>query len=134
MTTGTTTGGSMNGMVSQTSAFVGGLINSTTPSDLIRGELMNQGYIVLPQLEENLKEQTLIVSYGELSERQIDLLYKAKHILIQFRDASTLDIIASAETEASYGNDAKNINHAVQKALHSIFANARAGFYTQTEQ
>jgi hypothetical protein len=50
---------------------------------------------------------------------------------IQFRDAKTFELIASGEAEGIGSTEADDVRNAVNKALHSIFANAEANFYTK---
>ena len=125
--TGTKTGGYISGY----SSYIGGIVNSTTPSDIIAGVLMNKGYIILPQIEEDKKDLTLVVSYGETQHRTIGLFSYAIGVNIQFRDAKTFELIASSEAEGIGSTEADDVRNAVNKALHSIFANAEANFYTK---
>lgn len=127
----TSTGTKTGGYVSGNSNYLGGRINSTTPSDIIAGVLMNKGYIILPQIEEDKKDLTLVVSYGETQHRTIGLFSYAIGVNIQFRDAKTFDLIASSEAEGIGSTEADDVRNAVNKALHSIFANAEANFYTK---
>jgi hypothetical protein len=93
--------------------------------------LMNKGYIILPQIEEDKKDLTLVVSYGETQHRTIGLFSYAIGVNIQFRDAKTFELIASSEAEGIGSTEADDVRNAINKALHSIFANAEANFYTK---
>jgi hypothetical protein len=46
-------------------------------------------------------------------------------IIIQFRDAQTNDLIASAEAEDYGSTEADNVRYALRKALDAIFAQPR---------
>ncbi|WP_285815562.1 hypothetical protein [Phocaeicola sartorii] len=42
---------------------------SVNPSDVIAGILIQRGYVILPELNPKLAEETLIVNYGESGKR-----------------------------------------------------------------
>ena len=79
----------------------GGVTRTTNPSDMMSGVLMQKGFTILPQLDQNKLAETLVLSYGETGHRDVGFLWlwDATGIIIQFRDAKTNDLIASAEAE-----------------------------------
>ena len=69
-------------------------------------------------------DETLVLSYGETDRRDVGLLWLSTStgIIIQFRDALTNDLIASAEAEDFGSTEADNVRYAIRKALDAIFS------------
>ena len=105
----------------------GGKTKTANPTDLMSGILMQKGFTILPQLDQNKLAETLVLSYGETGQRDVGFLWlsNSTNIIIQFRDAQTNDLIASAEAEDSGSTEADNIRYAIQKALDAIFSQPR---------
>ena len=105
----------------------GGVTRTTNPSDMMSGILMQKGFTILPQLDQNKLAETLVLSYGETGHRDVGFLWlsNATSIILQFRDAQTNDLIASVEAEDSGSTEADNIRYAIQKALDAIFSQPR---------
>lgn len=105
----------------------GGVTRTANPSDMMSGYLMQKGLAILPQLDEAKKAETLVLSYGETDHRDVGLLWLSTStgIIIQFRDALTNDLIASAEAEDYGSTEADNVRYAIRKALDAIFAQPR---------
>jgi hypothetical protein len=126
MPTGSVTGST--GVYNITRNYVaGGVTKTTNPADMMSGYLMQKGFIVLPQLDQTKLAETLVLSYGETDHRDVGFLwlFDATSIIIQFRDAQTNDLIASAEAEDSGSTEADNIRYAIRKALDAIFVQPR---------
>ena len=105
----------------------GGVTRTANPSDMMSGYLMQKGLTILPQLDEAKKAETLVLSYGETDRRDVGFLWLSTStgIIIQFRDALTNDLIASAEAEDYGSTEADNVRYALRKALDAIFAQPR---------
>ena len=105
----------------------GGETRTTNPADMMSGYLMQKGFTIVPRLDENKLAETLVLSYGETGHRSVGFLWlsDATSIIIQFRDAQTNDLIASAESEDYGANEADNIRYAIRNALDAIFAQPR---------
>ena len=105
----------------------GGVTKTTNPTDMMSGYLMQKGFAILPQLDQSKLAETLVLSYGETGHRSVGFLWlsDATSIIIQFRDAQTNDLIASAEAEDYGSTEADNIRYAISKALDAIFAQPR---------
>jgi hypothetical protein len=90
------------------------------------GYLMQRGYTVLPRLDEKKLSETLVVSYGETGQRSVGFLwlFDATSIIVQFRDAQTNELIASAEAEDYGSTAADNVRYAIRRALDTIFYSA----------
>ena len=93
---------------------------SVTPSEIIRGYLMQEGYTILPAIDPELVERTMIVSYGYTGRRYFNLAY-ASGVIIQFRDAKTHEMIVSAEAEGNGSTASNEIYNACITALNYIF-------------
>jgi len=105
----------------------GGVTKTTNPADLMSGYLMQKGFTILPQLDQTKLSETLVLSYGETGKRSVGFLWlsDATSIIIQFRDAQTNELIASAEAEDYGSTEADNIRYALTSALDAIFAQPR---------
>lgn len=105
----------------------GGVTKTTNPADLMSGYLMQKGFTVLPQLDQTKLAETLVLSYGETGQRSVGFLwlFDATSIIVQFRDAQTNDLIATAESEDYGSTEADNIRYAITNALDAIFAQPR---------
>ena len=105
----------------------GGVTKTTNPSDMMSGYLMQKGFTILPQLDQNKLSETMVLSYGETGHRSVGFLwlFDATSIIIQFRDAQTNELIASAEAEDYGSTEADNIRYAIRNALDAIFASPR---------
>ena len=124
--------GSVIGSTAVSTSYVdnrvhGGVTRTTNPSDMMSGVLMQKGFTILPQLDQNKLAETLVLSYGETGHRDVGFLWLSTStgIIIQFRDAQTNELIASAEAEDFGSTEADNVRYAIQKALDAIFAQPR---------
>ena len=127
MPTGTVTGSTPVHSSADRSYVSGGVTRTTNPADMMSGYLMQKGFVVLPQLDQNKLEETLVLSYGETGHGSAGFLwlYTTTSIIIQFRDAKTNDLIASAEAEDWGSTEADNVRYALRGALDAIFAAPR---------
>lgn len=126
MPTGSVTASS--GVYSTSSGYVsGGVTRSVNPTDIITGYLMRKGMNILPALDQNKLSETMVVSYGEAGRRNMGFLFLdvATGIVIQFRDAATNDLVASAQAEDSGYTEADNVRYAIERALDAIFSSPR---------
>ena len=105
----------------------GGKTRTANPADLMSGILMQKGFTILPQLDQNKLSETLVLSYGETGQRDVGFLWlsTSTSIIIQFRDAQTNDLIASAEAEDFGSTEADNVRYAIEKAMDAIFSQPR---------
>ena len=116
--------GSSNIYTLDNGTIIGGTTNTTNPTDIMSGYLMQRGYTILPRLDEKKLSETLIVSYGETGQRSMGFLwlFDATSIIVQFRDAQTNELIASAEAEDYGSTAADNVRYAIRRALDTIFS------------
>ena len=95
---------------------------SVNPSDVISGELIKNGFIILPELKSELNNKTLIVNYGESGRRNRGLGYTIE-VTIQFISAETHELICSCTAEGQGETEADDIRQAIRRALSGLFNN-----------
>ena len=95
---------------------------SVNPSDIISGILIQNGYVILPDIKPELEEETLIVNYGETGRRNRGLGYTIE-VTIQFVSAQTSEIICLCTAEGQGSTEADDIRQAITRALEGVFAN-----------
>lgn len=93
---------------------------SVNPSDVIAGELIKEGFIILPELKSELSNETLIVNYGESGRRNRGLGYTIE-VTIQFISAETKQMICSCTAEGQGETEADDIRQAIRRALEGLF-------------
>lgn len=115
--------GVYGGQYSITSSTGGGYgvtaTKSVNPSDVISGKLIN-GFIVLPELQSELNDKTLIVNYGESGRRNRGLGYTIE-VTIQFISAKTHELVCSCTAEGQGATEADDIRQAIRRALSGLF-------------
>ena len=100
----------------------GGSTKTVNPSEVISGYLMKKGYTTLPNIDPNLVDNTMTVSYGYTGRRQLSLFSYASCVMIQFRDAKTHELIATCEGEGCGEDETDDILQAIYSAIGVIFA------------
>ena len=112
------------GLMSSTGSTYGGygssVSKSVNPRDVIAGELMKRGFIVLPSEKPEVSAQTLIVSYGESGRRTMGLGY-ALEITLQFISADSYKLIWACTAEGKGSTEADDIRQAISRALSALF-------------
>lgn len=99
----------------------GGSTKTVNPSEVISGYLMKKGYTTLPNVDPNLADNTMIVSYGYTGRRQLSLFSYASCVMIQFRDAKTHELVATCEGEGCGEDETADILQAIYSALGVVF-------------
>lgn len=95
----------------------GGPIKTINPSEMMGGYFMKMGYTTLPSIMPEYAENTLVVSYGYLGRRPEGIFGYSTCIMIQMRDAKTMELMASYETEGYGEDETDDILEAVNKAM-----------------
>ena len=95
---------------------------SVNPSDVIAGELIKNGFVVLPELKAELNNETLIVNYGESGRRNRGFGYTIE-VTIQFISAETYELVCSCTAEGQGETEADDIRQAIRRALSGLFDN-----------
>lgn len=95
--------------------------NSVNPSDVVKGILIKEGFISLPELKPELATETLIVNYGESGKRYEGFEY-AIEVTIQFISAKTNTLVCSCTAEGQGETEADNIRQAITRCLTALTA------------
>ena len=88
------TGTSINGQYYSSS-------KSVNPRDVISGILAKEGFILLPELKDQLSRETLIVNYGESGRRNTGLGGYTIEVTIQFVSSESNSIVSSFNSTLS---------------------------------
>lgn len=116
-----------NSLTSSSGTTINGQYYSSTksvnPSDIITGILTKEGFIKIPELNNELKDQTLIINYGESGRRGTGLGSYAIEVTIQFITANTHTSISSCTAEGRGETEADDIRKAIKSCLGAIFQN-----------
>ena len=107
--------GSQYGVYGSTSS------KSITPSDVIAGYFMKQGFVRIPELNEPQKAQTIVVNYGESGRKNYGLGAYSIEITIQLLDATTYELICSSTAEGMGATETDDVRKATIKCLDAIF-------------
>lgn len=110
---------SSSGVYGNRFGVYGGISKSVNPADLISGILIKKGYIRLPELKQELLEETLIVNYGESGRRNVNLGYSIE-VTIQFLSAKTNQLVCVCTAEGQGSTEADDIRKAINRALESL--------------
>jgi hypothetical protein len=94
---------------------------SVNPGDVIKGILIKEGLISLPELKPELSDQTLIVNYGESGKRYAGLGY-AIEVTIQFISAKSNTLICSCTAEGQGETEADEIREAITRCLSGVLS------------
>lgn len=123
--TGEVTGG-VSDVYTDSDATIYGSSTTRTinPADLIAGYLMKRGFVRLPELNPELLDQTLIVSYGESGRRSQGLfLGYSIEVTIQFLSAKTNTPVCVCFGEGYGETEADDIRMAINRCLDEVFMN-----------
>lgn len=93
---------------------------TANPADVIAGNLMKKGFIRIPTINQDIIEETMIVSYGE-SGRHGNLLGYSTEVTLQFLDAKTMDIIASTTAAGMGETESDDIKKAIIRCFKNLF-------------
>jgi hypothetical protein len=95
---------------------------SVNPSDVISGILTKQGFIRLPELKDDLINETLIINYGESGRRDRGLGYTIE-VTIQFVSGKSNELISSCTAEGQGETEADDIRQAITRCLSGLQSN-----------
>lgn len=93
---------------------------SVNPSDIISGELIKAGFIVIPELKPELSDKTVIVSYGETGKHNRGFGYTIE-VTIQFISAESHEMVWTCTAEGQGSTEADDIRQAIRRALSALF-------------
>ena len=110
------TGASINGQYYSTS-------KSVNPRDVITGILAKQGYILIPELKDEISSETLIINYGESGRRSTGLGGYTIEVIIQFISSTSNSLVCSCTAEGQGSTEADDIREAITRCLNKIISN-----------
>ena len=110
------TGASINGQYYSTS-------KSVNPRDVITGILAKQGYILIPELKDEISSETLIINYGESGQRSTGLGGYTIEVIIQFISSTSNSLVCSCTAEGQGSTEADDIREAITRCLNKIISN-----------
>ncbi len=93
---------------------------SLNPSDVIAGVMIKHGFIRIPELKEDILDQTLVVNYGESGRRNLNLGYSIE-VTIQMLSAKTDAVVCVCTAEGQGSTEADDIRIAINRALEGLF-------------
>lgn len=93
---------------------------SVIPSNVIAGYFMKRGFVVVQEIDESQRAQTIVANYGESGRKNYALGYSIE-ITVQLLDASTNDVISVATAEGFGETEADDIRIATLKCLDGFF-------------
>lgn len=94
---------------------------SVNPRDVIAGALLKRGYIVLDQIDERFRDETIIANYGESGKREVLIGYVVE-IILQFISAKTGEVLCTTTAERYGDTEATDIKQAIHRALNALFS------------
>lgn len=106
-------GASINGQYYSTS-------KSVNPRDVITGILAKRGFILIPELKDELVSETLVVNYGESGRRNTGLGSYTIEVTIQFVASESSLLISSCTAEGRGETEADDIRQAITRCLSSL--------------
>ena len=111
-------------LTSSTGSTYGGygssITKSVNPRDIIAGILIQNGFIIVPEIKSEHAKETVIVNYGESGRRYRGLGYTIE-VTIQFISADTNQMICSCTAEGQGSTEADDIRQAIRRALEGVF-------------
>ena len=94
---------------------------SVNPSDAISGILLKEGYTRIPELKQELLDETMIVNYGESGRRNRGLGYTIE-VTIQFISAKSHKSICTCTAEGQGQTEADDIRQAISRCLSALLS------------
>ncbi len=93
---------------------------SVTPSEVIAGYFMKKGFVMIPEINEDQKAQTIMIAYGESGRKNYFLTYSIE-VTLQLLDATTYELICISTAEGMGATETDDVRKATIKCLDAIF-------------
>lgn len=93
---------------------------STNPSDIISGELIKKGFLIVHDITPDEASQTIVVNYAETGRRNLWYGYTTE-IAIQILSASDNSLLCTGTAEGLGETEADDIRIAIRRCLKEIF-------------
>lgn len=105
--------------------YVGtGNTKTTTPSHIIAGILIKNGYVQVHEVNPENAQETMIVNFGETGRHNQSIGYSIE-VTIQFVSASTQRMICTCTADGIGETEADDIRNAIERALDPLFSKSR---------
>ena len=100
-----------------------GVTKSVNSADIMAGALIKQGFVILPEVKQELAAETLIVNFSQSGRRNIwgGLWGYTLEVTIQFISAQTHQVICTCTAEGLGDTEADDIRQAITRALDDLF-------------
>lgn len=95
--------------------------HSINPTDLICGHFLKRGFTRLPELKQELEEQTIVVNYGETGRRQTGFGSYTIEVTIQILSAQTSEVLCVCTAEGHGETEADDVRIAINRCMNMIF-------------
>ncbi len=95
---------------------------STNPSDIISGYLIKRGLVRLPEIKDELADNTMIINYGETGRRYTGLASYTIEITLQVLSAKTNEVICIITGEGQGETEADDIRIAINRCLNEMYS------------
>lgn len=122
-----------NPLVAGSGTMVSGIYTSSqttaNPKDIITGRLVKEGFVILPELKEELLEETIIVNYGQGGCRKLSLFYVSTEIVLQFLSTKTNQIICNCASEGCGEHITDDIRIAINRAFDAMLGKGEIKYY-----
>lgn len=96
-------------------------ISANHSTNLICGQLINHGFVIVPELTDAIKDRAIIVNFGESRKDWIQSSY-VTDISIQIADAVTYEVICTASAEGRAQIPGDEVRAAVNRCFVNIFS------------
>lgn len=93
---------------------------SVSPSDVISGILLKEGFVILTELKPEFADKTVVVNYGESGRRSLNLGYTIE-VTIQFVSYKSNELLCTCTAEGQGATEADDIREAINRALTALF-------------
>ena len=97
---------------------------SVNPRDVISGILAKEGFILIPELKDELASETLIINYGESGKRNTGFGSYTLEVTIQFVSSESSSLISSCTAEGRGDTEADDIRQAITRCLNCLLSEA----------
>lgn len=122
-----------NPLVAGSGTMVSGIYTSSqttaNPKDIITGRLVKEGFVILPELKEELLEETIIVNYGQGGCLKLSLFYVSTEIVLQFLSTKTNQIICNCASEGCGEHITDDIQIAINRAFDAMLGKGEIKYY-----
>lgn len=93
---------------------------TVNPRDIIAGQFMKRGYIVLPELDETKRGSILVVNYGQSDRGSLDYIRANTEVVLQLLSYATGEVVSTSVAQSGYAG-AFGVEKATLKATLALF-------------